>query len=404
MRDKFPWYFFEKGDYEAAWNDGILTVDANVILDLYRYNQSTREALLAALESFKGRFWISNQTAKEFIKNRRVVINDSRNDFDKAKKPIDDLEKTLSTTVESIKACRVIPKELSASLEEKVRDACRTIRGGIDEERTKVPDYDKEDEIVRRLEVALAGCIGAEPDDLADVIKEAEKRKNDKIPPGYMDDGKDGVGFAGDFLMWSQILSHGKEKGSQIILVTSETKEDWWEKKSGRTLNPRLELLHEAFKKTGKKILIYHTDQFLRLHQERTAGRSDETVLEEIREYSLAREPAVSVRQEVEFSEITSNRGRLRVSIARPVKNFTGTGRIEPNFPRPPDVVAKLIDSPLEAPHVRIRANTGTTFNFNIHVHSNEQGKMLPVGDYILEYEASCGSDDQNSGEEPVIE
>lgn len=44
MRDKFPWYFFEKDDYEAAWSDGILTVDANVILDLYRYNQSTREA------------------------------------------------------------------------------------------------------------------------------------------------------------------------------------------------------------------------------------------------------------------------------------------------------------------------------------------------------------------------
>lgn len=169
-----------------------------------------------------------------------MVINDSRNDFDKAKKPIDDLEKALSTAVESIRACRVIPKELSTSLEEKIRDACQAIRGGIDEERTKVPDYDKEDEIVRRLEVALAGCIGAEPDDLAGLLKEAEKRKNDKIPPGYMDDAKDGVGFAGDFLMWSQILSHGKGKGTPIILVTSETKEDWWEKKSGRTLNPRL--------------------------------------------------------------------------------------------------------------------------------------------------------------------
>ena len=38
MRDKFPWYFFSKDDYDAAWDSGILTVDTNVILDLYRYD------------------------------------------------------------------------------------------------------------------------------------------------------------------------------------------------------------------------------------------------------------------------------------------------------------------------------------------------------------------------------
>lgn len=404
MRDKFSWYFFGDADYEAAWNEGILTVDANVILDLYRYNQSTREALLAALESFKGRLWISNQTANEFIKNRRVVITETRNEFDKAKKPLEDLEKALTIAVDAIRSCRVIPRELSASLDETVREACQSLRDGIDEERAKAPDYDHEDEIVRRLEAALDGGIGEQPGDLEDLLKEAERRKNEKIPPGYMDNGKDGVGFAGDFLMWSEILAHGKESGLPMMLVTSETKEDWWEKKSGKTLNPRLELLQEAFLKTGRKILIYHTDQFLKLHQERAGEKSDENVLEEIREYSLAREPAVYVKQEVDASENKSNNGRLRISIARPVRNFTGTGRLEPNFLSPPDVIARLIESPAEAPAVRIRANTGTTFNFNVHVHSDEQGKTLPVGDYLLEYEASCGENSQSGGEEPVAE
>ena len=37
-----------------------------------------------------------------------------------------------------------------------------------------------------------------------------------------------------------------------------------------------------------------------------------------------------------------------------------------------------------------MRANTGTTFDFNVHVRSNERGNELPVGEYIVEYAASC--------------
>ncbi|MCC5985824.1 MAG: DUF4935 domain-containing protein [Rhodobacteraceae bacterium] len=391
MRDRFSWYFFSKDDYDAAWDIGILTVDTNVILDLYRYNKSTREALLLALESFKGRFWISHQTAKEFIKNRRVVITDMRNDFERATKPIDDLEKALMTTVGTIRGCRVIPRELSEALEKDVRAASEALRAGIDKESKEVPDFEDADEIVQRLESALDGHIGTEPDSISDDLKEAERRKEQKIPPGYLDDSKDGLGFAGDYLMWKQILAHSKAQNAPIILVTSETKEDWWEKKSGKTLNPRLELLQEAFDETGRKILIYHTDQFLRLHQERIGKKADDAVFEEIREYSLAREPAVSVSQEVDTADNGSNNGRLRISVLRPVRNFTGTGRFKPGLSSSPEVSARLVESPDGAPSARVRSNTGTTYDFNVHVHSNEHDKALPVGEYLLEYEASCG-------------
>lgn len=102
MRDRFPWYFLETKDFDAAWDEGVLTTDANVLLDLYRYNKETREALLTALESFKGKFWISHQTSKEFVKNRRTVINDMANDFTKAQKPIADLEKEIQSATKAI--------------------------------------------------------------------------------------------------------------------------------------------------------------------------------------------------------------------------------------------------------------------------------------------------------------
>ncbi|MGR3760283.1 PIN domain-containing protein [Roseobacteraceae bacterium NS-SX3] len=390
MRNRFPWYFIDENDYDTAWKKGILTVDTNVLLDLYRYNESTREALISALESFKGRLWISHQTSKEFVKNRRVVINDVKNDFVKAQKPVGDVEKALSTAISAIQTCRIIPKGLSEKFSEQVLAACKEIREGIDKEKSGIPNYDREDDILQRLETALNDSIGSQPDDLESDLKEAKRRRSEKIPPGYMDDSKEGMGFAGDYLMWKQILAHCKEKGAPIILVTSETKEDWWEKKSGRTLNPRLELLQEAFETTGQKILIYHTDQFLRLHQERAGTDTDETALEEIREYSLAREPAVSVKQEVESADAISSKGILRVSIARPVRNFTSTGRFSHEMLESPKVIAKLVDSPSESPDVSIRSNTGTTFDFNVHVHSNDRNSELPIGEYLLEYEAYC--------------
>ncbi|MEX2615188.1 MAG: PIN-like domain-containing protein, partial [Alphaproteobacteria bacterium] len=158
MRDRFPWYFLDQTDYDAAWDKGILTVDTNVMLDLYRYNKSTRDALLAALESFNGRFWISHQTAKEFVKNRRVVITDMENDFDKAKKHVEEVEKAMSTAVNAIRGCRVVPKELIENFEKDIQKACGDIRAKIDKERTVIPDYEKNDDVVQRLETALAGC------------------------------------------------------------------------------------------------------------------------------------------------------------------------------------------------------------------------------------------------------
>lgn len=399
MRSRFPWYFIDVNDYDTAWKTGILTVDTNVLLDLYRYNESTRESLISALESFKGRFWISHQTSKEFVKNRRIVISDMKNDFAKAQKPVGDVEKALSTAISTIQACRIIPKGLSEKFSEQVLAACQTIRDGIEGEKSGIPDYDQEDNILERLEAALNDNIGSQPDDLESDLKEAKRRRSEKIPPGYMDDTKEGMGFAGDYLMWKQILAHCKEKGEPIILVTSETKEDWWEKKSGRTLNPRLELLQEAYETTGQKILIYHTDQFLKMHQERAGTEADETALEEIREYSLAREPAVSVKQEVESADMISSKGILRVSIARPVRNFTSTGRFYPEMLNSPKVIAKLVDRPSESPDVSVRSNTGTTFDFNVHVHSSDRNRELPVGEYLLEYEAYCEALSKGTGD-----
>ena len=394
IREQFPWYFPEDEDIDTAWKEGILTVDANVMLDLYRYDKSMREALLPAIEGFDGRFWITHQTAREFIRHQRGVISGINDDFVKAEKHIRDVESKMRTAIDEIEKLRAIPKGLIET--KNVKKVFSDVRKKINKERNNIPDYKNNDKIMERLEDALGktlgGGIGSLSTDIEDDLKEATRRKDEKIPPGYMDDGKDGLDFAGDYLMWKQILAYCEKNEKPMIFVTSESKEDWWQMKSGKTLGPRLELLQEAFEKTGRKILIYQTDQFVKHYQKRSVGDVDEDVVNKIQEYSSERKPAVSTSQAVDFADPVVNIGRLIINISRPVKNFTGTGQFNPEMLSSPRVLAALIEYPEGTPEYFVRANTGTTFDFNIHVFSNEQNAMLPVGQYILEYRATYES------------
>ena len=306
-------------------------------------------------------------------------------------KQLDDIISATSNSISSMRSLRAIPGSVGDDLSEHIRAGVEAARTAIQREKSTTPAYEESDEVVIRLEAALDGKIGEKPMDLADALKEAERRKKEKVPPGYLDDDKDGIGYAGDYLMWRQILSQGKKENRPVILVTSEQKEDWWEKKSGKILSARRELLQEAFEEMGHRVFIYHTERFLKFYQERTAGKPNEKVLEEIREVSLReREPAVKVVQEVDFSDLQENKGRLRVTLSRSVRNFTASGRFDPTMSLAPSLRADLLSGPSEMPQIILRSNTGTTFDFNIHVHSDERAKQLPEGEYILEYDASC--------------
>lgn len=110
-----------------------------------------------------------------------------------------------------------------------------------------------------------------------------KERKKNKIPPGYLDDGKDEDRPYGDYYLWLQVIEHAKTVGCPVILVTSERKDDWWEKISGKTIGPRPELLREAKQVSGQRVLIYQTERFLEHALQRFKQPVNEIALEEIR-------------------------------------------------------------------------------------------------------------------------
>lgn len=74
--------------------------------------------------------------------------------------------------------------------------------------------------------------------------KDMDRRSIHKIPPGFKDSTKADGGI-GDLIIWHSILELGEKTNKDILFVTHDGKEDWWQKGNGQALYPRYELIDE---------------------------------------------------------------------------------------------------------------------------------------------------------------
>lgn len=397
MKKKFEWCLSpSKEELDLAWNKGILTVDTNVLLDLYRYHEDTRNSLLQSLQKFEGKKWLSHQAATEFFRNRAKVIISSEKAFKQAHEETEKLSASLTAAVSQLRGNRIFPSTLATKLENEVSLSITQAQSKIAEAKENYPKFLQDDPILDQLLVLFDGAVG---DDFAEEDKKkleerAEQRKKEKIPPGYLDDGKDEDRPYGDYYLWLQVIEHAKAEGSPVILVTSERKKDWWEEISGKTIGPRPELLKEARDVSGQRILIYQTERFLEHALQRFKQPVNETAIEEIRAVSNWRhelEAAVKLQeQSIVDTTIYKNTGTLSVELRRPVRNFTVSGHLEPLMYSVPRLSVHLLRAPESLPTHRLNAGTGTTHDFNIHIICGEPDTRLPVGFYVFGYEATC--------------
>lgn len=404
MREKFGWYLSpSEAEIAEIWTSGTLTLDANVLLDLYRYHAQTRESLLQAIRGFGQRTWITDQAANEFFKNRKTVVASADTTFREADQALAELLKAVETAVVRLRSKRLIPREGLDEMDAALKRVVEEASSQIAEANRQHPDYLKDDPLLAELIQIFDGKVGAPPTEqqLAQLLAEGERRHNEKIPPGFLDEGKEGDSRYGDYVLWSQVLDHAGENSSPIVLVTSEQKPDWWEIRSNRRVGPRPEMLKEAYDKSGQRILIYQTDLFLkeaasRLSQHVDAANVSESLLE-IQDFNARRdrnrnvvEAAISVDHIVDDTDIIETSGSVHVVLLRPVQNFTATVKLDPewNWPEADESVT-LNDKPKDAPQLLLRAKLGPNRELNIHCHSSDREKALPLGEYVFGYNVS---------------
>jgi hypothetical protein len=90
MKNKFKtFYSLNDQDYKSLWENCIFVFDANVLLNLYRYTDSTKNQLLKIFEQIKDRIWLPYQVTLEYHFNRLTVIQSQVDSYESISKLIE---------------------------------------------------------------------------------------------------------------------------------------------------------------------------------------------------------------------------------------------------------------------------------------------------------------------------
>jgi DNA-binding transcriptional MerR regulator len=273
MRDLFPGHYpLAAEEVSNLWEHGLFVLDANVLLNAYRYSATTREQMFDTLKRLGDRLWIPHQAAYEFQKNRLQVIQRQRDAFDEFEKEASGARQRLISRAEEMRRHPVLE---SATVEQLVSTGFSDLDEYLDSRREIASELladDKgllaDDTIRDRLTEIVGQRVGPpyDAERLAEIYAEGSERFADERPPGYMDAAsKDEPEMYGDLVLWMQILDKSvKTEVAGLVLVTDDTKDDWWWRFRGRKLGPRPELVEELKSISGAQLHMYTSDLFLR--------------------------------------------------------------------------------------------------------------------------------------------
>lgn len=142
------------------------------------------------------------------------------------------------------------------------------------------------DEYCERLLKVFEGNVGPKPSSevLDQLHAEAKERYEKQIPPGYLDRKKKDIPEAyGDYIAWWQLIQIAQSEKRGIVLVTDESKDDWWYSEGDHEqLSPQPQLLEEFALRSGQNFCLYNSVNFLRSVKKFMAVDIQDHVIEEV--------------------------------------------------------------------------------------------------------------------------
>ncbi|WP_229075031.1 PIN-like domain-containing protein [Actinoplanes sp. DH11] len=283
----------DNGLYKPFFVKGLVVLDANVLLDLYRYTQEPRSQVLAALRLIaRGRrLWLPHQVALEFARNRpkavegrlkrlsavRGIVDDQ---FQSAVRAIADARNEMSNLLRDMAhddaAADILGKELD---EAAINSVLKPWRDKLSSHLTRLRTAENltprhvaaaNEPLLIEIATLFGTNIGDPPaaSELQRLVHHAVNyRYPNRIPPGYADQGKStDLARAGDYLLWEEMLQHAMTlpEPRRILFVSRDTKEDWYEKnEKGQPVRPWPALHDEMRARANADLLILTPKDFL---------------------------------------------------------------------------------------------------------------------------------------------
>lgn len=251
------WYDYDVDEYSPLINNSKISLDTNVLLNIYRYSKETSDKTLYLLNKIKDRLIFSYYVAFEFTKNRKKVESASIEEYKKYQSKIESKYEEIINELKSISNNKLAQKDkLIESVIKNKEKVLQNFDSSIDK-KMEVFKSGLEKEICQLFEGKI---IDKYSDIEFESIKaEGIRRQKNQIPPGYKDEEK---GENGDYYIFKQLIDYSKNNDIDIIFVTDDVKEDMFQTIRG-IKSPRPELLNEFNKETNHKLIIMTVQEFL---------------------------------------------------------------------------------------------------------------------------------------------
>ncbi|MFC8615579.1 PIN-like domain-containing protein [Micromonospora purpureochromogenes] len=298
--------------YKPFFTRGTVILDANVLLDLYRYTQEPRNQVLATLGlvARQKRLWLPHQVGLEFARNRpkavegrlkrlstvRGIVDEQ---FRAAARSIAEARNEVANLLRDMAHDDTTADNLDAEIgENAVSSALKEFRETLTHHLTKLRNAENltpqhvaaaNEPLLLQIAGLFDSRIGKPPveAELQRLVQHAVTyRFPNRIPPGYADQGKrTDVAKAGDYLLWEEIIQHAASlpKPRRILFVSRDTKEDWYEQNDkGQPVRPWPALHDELQARSDAELLILTTKDFLEGAQKFLGAKLGEGTYEEI--------------------------------------------------------------------------------------------------------------------------
>jgi hypothetical protein len=270
-------------EFSALWEKCLFVLDANVLLNLYRYTPSTNQELIDILTQISSRLWMPYQAALEYQERRLDVIAEQVEAYDSIQKLVDGSRVELEGQLKSYARHPFVNID---GLISELNKVFAKFKIDLDKHKQKHPDLLNTDHLRDAVTKLLDGKVGPSysVERLEEIKKTAKTRYENEKPPGFKDNKKGEPRQYNDLVIWFQIIDKAKEVKKPIIFITDDRKEDWWLKFKGKTIGPRPELMTEMTSEASVSFYMYQPDQFMKYARKHLKRQVKEDAIKEVQD------------------------------------------------------------------------------------------------------------------------
>jgi hypothetical protein len=288
VRAMFPGYYPPSIDELKRFvTEGLVVLDTNALLDVYRFTEKARSEYLQTLGLLGARLWLPNRAAQELHERRTTVIRSRRTERLEFDQNLNAAAEELVSIIARYANRRGLRTDDIREITKLVEFSRQKVQEKLDELACSDDSIDPDchpdaDPVLQRIVELINGKVGKPLSE-----KEQASRQKDwlirlaaKIPPGF-EDAKKGDRAIGDYLVWHQTLQEAKRRHNMPVLMISNDQKQDWVRRDGSYSGPRPELVKEMLDHAGQPFHLVDVYAFLTLANNYLSAQISEATVDE---------------------------------------------------------------------------------------------------------------------------